>query len=571
MRRWRRPPRWRRSPALFRAASRSRRLRRLGLRLLSAAGFWETAGAAIATFTGVKAVMGGFHEAMEQQHERMRQELAAMSAEEIAKGEKLSADLAAKYPSVPQSEIMHSLRTARTVTGSFDEATDVLEPLTKLRVIAQAASPGTSAEDMRAEFDKLVKALEVAGVAQDKPRLNSYINDVAKSLNAFGDQIKPEDYFDMLRYGRQASSRISERFLMTTMATLGSEFGGSNIGTALSGFNQAVVGNRFTHTAALGFAQLGLIDDKDLARTKTGEIKGILPGRHVKDVQLAQSDPDLWIKQDYLPALAKAGITTPDAISARIAQDFTNRNAANLVTQIALQQSKLEKNTALWNQASGLTGADLLGSKDASTAFAGVGNAIERWIAKRFDVDSYGQVGSAVSRAVGAVTPSPGPHPDLGADAAADLKGWVDLFKSIRIGGPQTSEAWHADMRANSSLWGAGYRPGDLDQELARERARGLSSSLPAFRGASDWEVKSQGLTLPPQAQQPAAPASVTVNGQAQVEHEITVRIEASPLLQVIVDQARQQTETTIPLIGDGNGRMDSDAGPHRGPGIGKM
>jgi crotonobetainyl-CoA:carnitine CoA-transferase CaiB-like acyl-CoA transferase len=145
-----------------------------------ASGFWETAGAAIATMTGAKAVMGGYHEAMEQQHERMRQELAAMSADEIAKGEKLSAELAAKYPSIPQSEVMHSLRTARTVTGSFDEATDVLEPLTKLRVIAQAASPGTSAEDMRGEFDKLVKALEVAGVTQDKPRLNSYINDVAK-------------------------------------------------------------------------------------------------------------------------------------------------------------------------------------------------------------------------------------------------------------------------------------------------------------------------------------------------------------------------------------------------------
>jgi hypothetical protein len=434
-----------------------------------------------------------------------------------------------------------------------------------------AASHGTSTEDMRGEFDKLVKALEVAGVTQDKPRLHSYINDVAKALNAFGDQIKPEDYFDMLRYGRQASSGISERFLMTTMATLGSEFGGSNIGTALGGFNQAVVGNRFTHTAALGFAQLGLIDEKDLARTKTGEIKGILPGRHVKDVQLAQSDPDLWIKQDYLPALAKAGITTPDQISARIAQDFTNRNAANLVTQIALQQAKLEKNTALWNQAGGLTGADLLGSKDASTAFAGVGNAIERWIAKRFDVDSYGQVGSAVSRAVGAVTPSPGPHPDLGGDAAADLKGWRDLFSSIRIGGPQTSEQWHADMRANSSLWGAAYRPGDLEQETARETARALSRSPQSFRGASDWEVKSQGLTLPSQAQQPAAPASVTVNGQAQVEHEITVRIEASPLLQAIVDQARQQSETTVPLMGGGTGRMDSDAAAHRVGGIGSM
>jgi hypothetical protein len=186
-------------------------------------------------------------------------------------------------------------------------------------------------------------------------------------------------------------------------------------------------------------------------------------------------------------------------------------------------------------------------------------------------VDSYGQVGSAVSRAVGAVTPSPGPHPDLGGDAAADLKGWRDLFSSIRIGGPQTSEQWHADMRANSSLWGAGYRPGDLEQETARETARALSRSPQSFRGASDWEVKSQGLTLPSQAQQPAAPASVTVNGQAQVEHEITVRIEASPLLQAIVDQARQQSETTVPLMGGGTGRMDSDAAAHRVGGIGSM
>ena len=129
-----------------------------------------------------------------------------------------------------------------------------------------------------------------------------------------------------------------------------------------------------------------------------------------------------------------------------------------------------------------------------------MGNAIERWIAKRFNVDSYGQVGSAVSRAVGAITPSPGPHPDLGTDAAADLKGWGDLFRSIRIGGPQTSEDWRAGMRANSSLWGAGYRPGDIEQEMARERARGLSSS----------------------GSQP-----VNVSGQADINHEIVVRVEA--------------------------------------------
>jgi hypothetical protein len=62
----------------------------------------------------------------------------------------------------------------------------------------------------------------------------------------------------------------------------------------------------------------------------------------------------------------------------------------------------------------------------------------------------------------------------------------------------------------------------------------------------------------------------VSVSGQAQVEHEVTVRIEPSPLLTAIVDQARAAVNFTVPLIGGGTGRMDSDAGPHRG-GIGHM
>jgi hypothetical protein len=74
-----------------------------------------------------------------------------------------------------------------------------------------------------------------------------------------------------------------------------------------------------------------------------------------------------------------------------------------------------------------------------------------------------------------------------------------------------------------------------------------------------------------PYAYYPPGPQQVSVSGAATVEQQLTVRIEASPLLQAIVDQARQQSERTVPLIGDGSGRMDSDAGPHRPGGIGRM
>ena len=56
----------------------------------------------------------------------------------------------------------------------------------------------------------------------------------------------------------------------------------------------------------------------------------------------------------------------------------------------------------------------------------------------------------------------------------------------------------------------------------------------------------------------------------ATAQEIATVRIEPSPLLQAIVDQARQQSETLVPLIGGGNGRMDSDAAAHRTGGHGK-
>ena len=86
------------------------------------AGVMESIAGFAAMITGFTAIAGGWKQSVDQAHERMRQQLAAMSPEEIAEGEKIGADIASRYPSVAQSDIMHTLRTARTVTGSYDEA-----------------------------------------------------------------------------------------------------------------------------------------------------------------------------------------------------------------------------------------------------------------------------------------------------------------------------------------------------------------------------------------------------------------------------------------------------------------
>jgi hypothetical protein len=64
-----------------------------------------------------------------------------------------------------------------------------------------------------------------------------------------------------------------------------------------------------------------------------------------------------------------------------------------------------------------------------------------------------------------------------------------------------------------------------------------------------------------------ASAMPVSVTGHAEVDHTVTIRVEPSPLLNTIVEQARAAVNFNVPLLGDG--RMDSDAGPHRSGGIG--
>jgi hypothetical protein len=101
------------------------------------------------------------------------------------------------------------------------------------------------------------------------------------------------------------------------------------------------------HSALKDMASLGLINQGDLDYTKTGEAKGLKPGHHVQGWQLAQSDPNEWVKQYLLPALTRTGVTDKDAILARISTLFQNQTVGQLVGLLATQQSRIEKDLAL--------------------------------------------------------------------------------------------------------------------------------------------------------------------------------------------------------------------------------
>jgi hypothetical protein len=515
-----------------------------------------------ATATGLGGVYGvglaarGSAEAIgARQHEGARMDIAGEEPEEISAAQAQVAKLATEFPNVSQTDLLHMLRNMRAIVGSYEEAAKIAEPLVKLRTLAQLARPG---EDVSEDFDKLIKGLEIKGVTQHPEHFQEDMEGIAKGINVFGDTLRPYEYYEMFKYGRQASAGLSEKFILGTGPTLAQELGGEGFGAAVAQFNRLLVSGVGKKGSFEELARLGLIDKSDVANIPgTGEGQGLKAGRKVTGWQLAQSDPNEWVKQYLLPAFDKAGIKDKDEQLREIGVLFQSQRAGQLVDLLATQQSRINKDYALLGNAPGLSAADKALHEDPGLAWQGVKNSISGLIGSVGESIESAGVMTNVAQWISGITE------DVTKETAAKAKGEGWLARA------------HLDAVAKGSLWTAGYRDDELGRELDREHVRatasaGRSAGL-SFRGASDWEVKSQGLTLPPQAQQPAAPASVTVNGQAQVDHEITVRIEASPLLQAIVDQARLQSETTVPLIGGGSGKMDSDAAPHRGPGIGSM
>ncbi len=441
----------------------------MGSRVMGYAGVAATIGAGMAAHKAA-------HAAAERAHERVRMEAAGMTAAETREAEAKAAEVAAKTPSVDQSTVMHMLRNARTITGSFEEAAHIMEPLARLRVIAQGARPG---QDVAEDFDKLVKGLEIKGVTQNPKQFHDYMEGIAKGLNVFGDTLKPYQYYEMFKYGRQATPMLSEKFILSTAPTLAQELGGSSYGKAVSAFNAALVNNVMKHSALKDFAKLGLIAENDLLYTKTGEAKGLKPGAHIKGWREAQSDPNEWVKSYLLPALRAAGINDKETMMARIGALFQNQMASQLVGLLATQQSRIDKDAAQYARAQGLDAADTFQAKDPKIAWAGLKGALE---------------GAAGTIFAGTAESLSSPMNDL----AHAIAGYTErLTKAQQEGREHPGEPSGGQKKANrllDDIFGPREHEGPKPQTLG-ERAEGrIAGIVDKYKALADAEKELDGL-----------------------------------------------------------------------------
>jgi DNA-binding CsgD family transcriptional regulator len=297
--------------------------------------------------------------AADRGHEETRMAASGMTPAEIKEAADLSSQMSAKYKSLSQTEIMHTARNVRAVVGTFEEATKIIDPLMQLRVVAQGAHPEHSAE-LGEDFDKLIKGMEIKGVTQDLGKFNHYIDGMAKALNVFGDTLRPTDYYEMFKYGRAATNALSDDFMLKTAPTLAQELGGSSAGKALSSFHTQFVGGKMSNKAVEMLDQYDMIDKSKVIKTKTGNVKGVLPGGIIGGEYLkpGQEDPYAWVNKVLLPQLAKKGVTDPAQIQEVIAAMASQTTTAQMMGIFATQQKRIEKDWELSHGAEGKSAAE---------------------------------------------------------------------------------------------------------------------------------------------------------------------------------------------------------------------
>ncbi|RXG87646.1 hypothetical protein [Bradyrhizobium vignae] len=343
----------------------------------------KMAAAAGAAYAGGRGVSALAHEAVkvsaDRKHEETRMAASGMTAHEIEEAEKLSAEVSKKFPSISQTEMMHMARNVRSMVGSFEEASHVIEPLARLRVVALGAHPEKFAE-LNEDFDKLAKGMEIKGVTQDRAKFEHYIDNMAKAMNVFGDTLRPTDYYEMFKYGRAATNALGDEFMLKTAPTLAQELGGSSAGKALSSFYTQFVGGKMSNKALEQLTQYGLITDQSkVIKTSTGNVKGVLPGAIMGQeyLQPGKTDPYAWVNNVLIPQLAKKGVTDPAKIQEVIAAMASQQTTAQMMSIFATQQSRIEKDKHLVEGAKGGEAAELFQKNDPKVIAKSIGAQLD--------------------------------------------------------------------------------------------------------------------------------------------------------------------------------------------------
>lgn len=327
---------------------------------------------------GVRGVERGAHYVAEQgaaaASEDLREKLQGFTPEQIAETNKRAVDLSAQYPSVPALKIREYTRKATSVTGDYHHAGDLLEDMTRARVMLGVGKGGNEAAER--DVETIVQAAEGLNRASSAETLRPILNAFVKAKALYGDTVRADTFRD---YTKQA-------------------------GTSVVGLDDSyltgVVPAMLQENAQWGVAQMTALGQmsrpvqKKPVKKALAEAGLLGAGDRIKGGMLARKNPYEYANTILADALKGAGVdidkardfTDPSGqgerlkIGDKLASWFPDRKASLFWEKQILDKTKIDRNVAQTKAATGLEGAPTVLKEDPYTGLgalsAQVGNFV---------------------------------------------------------------------------------------------------------------------------------------------------------------------------------------------------
>lgn len=287
----------------------------------------------------------------EIQSEKVKMRAAGIPEADIDRVAAEAPHLTAKYTNVKTADALERYKELRSIVLHPEEAHELLPTAVAANSVLNAMDKtGEAGHGLGFAF----KGAEILGRAQDPDKFRNYMDAVIRARQVMGDTVSAESIYENAKYMRSSGAQLSDRYLTTTALSLAQEMGGSSAGVATDQFEKTVQGglaNR--HAAAKGFVRYGLANEEDFEKTKTGELKGLKAGKHVKEWRKAMQSPDKWVWDELVPAFEKAGITDQNEQIAEARKMFPG-TSSDLVAKLITQKKSLQNHATLYADAQGL-------------------------------------------------------------------------------------------------------------------------------------------------------------------------------------------------------------------------
>lgn len=234
-----------------------------------------------------------------------------------------------------------------TAFADVHHAKMVVPMLAKMKFGNEALFGSEKGGENERKFMDMLKVIEERGGLKSQSAFEKQANIIQQVVTATGGRVEAPEWLNAIKTGGIAVKGLTDEALYYKMEPIVQMWGGHRYGTAAMSAYQNIIQGRTTKRAANNMLDLGLIaDPSKLKHDKAGQISFLDVGA-IKGSDLFKKDQFAWVEQVLLPQLASKGITEKDQILDAIGSIFTNRNAANLISEMYLQKDNIHKNMKL--------------------------------------------------------------------------------------------------------------------------------------------------------------------------------------------------------------------------------